>query len=235
MPTSRASRGLVEADRPAVEDDLALARRMEAGEDLHQRRLAGAVVADHAQHLALGEMEVDVIERGDRAEELARCCGLPKAAARDLRRQVAPRRPPSWRRSECLRLILLFAEFLFHFVPACQARASAWRWQSSRPLSRRPGAGIDLGKALGGNREWLNQYAWRSSAAASSRAIISSRGRTSPPRASRSSRSATSTRPRPRRRPRSSASRTGTGMSTRCSTRRRSTSSTSSPGWTPTG
>ena len=61
--------GTLEADRGAVEDELPLARPEQAREDFHQRRLAGAVVTHHAQHLALPDMKVDVAQRGDRAEE----------------------------------------------------------------------------------------------------------------------------------------------------------------------
>jgi hypothetical protein len=39
-----------------------------AGEDLHQRRLAGAVVADQGDDLALIDIEVDVGQRPDGAE-----------------------------------------------------------------------------------------------------------------------------------------------------------------------
>ncbi len=41
-----------EADGLAFDEDLAGARRMEAGEALHERRLAGAVVAHDAEYLA---------------------------------------------------------------------------------------------------------------------------------------------------------------------------------------
>ena len=46
----------------------AFARRVEAGEDLHQRRFAGAVVADDAQDLAGIHMEVHIAQRRDGAE-----------------------------------------------------------------------------------------------------------------------------------------------------------------------
>ena len=41
-----------EVDRLAVEQDLAGVGRVDAGQDLHQRRFAGAVLADDGQHLA---------------------------------------------------------------------------------------------------------------------------------------------------------------------------------------
>ena len=43
---------------------------MHAREDLHQRRLAGAVVADQRHHLAGMHVELDVGQRRDRAEML---------------------------------------------------------------------------------------------------------------------------------------------------------------------
>ena len=54
----------------AVDEDPAPVGPQEAGQDLDQRRLAGAVVADEAEHLALGQVHRDVDERRDRAEAL---------------------------------------------------------------------------------------------------------------------------------------------------------------------
>ena len=59
-----------EADRGAVDQDLAVGRLVDAGEDLDQRRLAGAVVAEEAMDLAGIDLDVDVAERDDRAEML---------------------------------------------------------------------------------------------------------------------------------------------------------------------
>ena len=44
---------------------------LEASEDLDQRRLAGAVVAQQTQHLALAQVEADVAQGGGGAEALA--------------------------------------------------------------------------------------------------------------------------------------------------------------------
>ena len=54
----------------AVDEDPAAVRALVAGQDLDQRRLARAVVADEPEHLALAEVHRDVDERGDRAEAL---------------------------------------------------------------------------------------------------------------------------------------------------------------------
>jgi hypothetical protein len=60
----------VDGDRVALEEDLALVDRVDAGDALDQRRLAGAVVADERHHLAGGDVEVDLVERLDGAEAL---------------------------------------------------------------------------------------------------------------------------------------------------------------------
>ena len=70
MPWSLASRGLLERDRLAVHLHRARCRLVDAGEDLDQRRLAGAVVAEQAQHLARLHLERDVVKHVDRAERL---------------------------------------------------------------------------------------------------------------------------------------------------------------------
>ena len=54
-------------DDLAVDDDLALVGVVEAVEDVHQRRLAGAVLAEQRVHLAAAEIEVDVVVRDDAA------------------------------------------------------------------------------------------------------------------------------------------------------------------------
>src|SRR5205823_3660448 len=60
----------------AVEAELALVRLQRAREHLDQRRLAGAVVADHGQHLARVEVEVGTRERRHVAEALDDRSGL---------------------------------------------------------------------------------------------------------------------------------------------------------------
>ncbi len=41
-----------------------------AGQHMHQRRFAGAVVADEADAFARGDVEADAVERADGAERL---------------------------------------------------------------------------------------------------------------------------------------------------------------------
>ena len=67
------------AGRPGVEPggvlapqlDRALVGRVEAGEDAHQRRLAGAVLAEQGVDLARPQHEVDVVRAPRRTEGLA--------------------------------------------------------------------------------------------------------------------------------------------------------------------
>ena len=62
--------GVVEDRLLAVEDEPAGVGPVDAGEDLDERRLAGAVLADEAVHLAGEERDVAVLERVDGAEAL---------------------------------------------------------------------------------------------------------------------------------------------------------------------
>ena len=50
--------------------DLARVGLVEPVEDVHQRRLAGAVLAEQRVHLAARELEVDVVVRDDAGEHL---------------------------------------------------------------------------------------------------------------------------------------------------------------------
>ena len=75
-----------ELRRRAVEPNDAVVLDVHAGEDLHQGRLAGAVLADQRVHLAGPEIEIDVAERRDPAERFANARRLEDDA-------VAPVRP----------------------------------------------------------------------------------------------------------------------------------------------
>ena len=63
MPSAAASAVLAKLHRLAVEQDLALRRLLDAGDDLHQRRFAGAVLADQHVDGAGPHFEVDVLDR----------------------------------------------------------------------------------------------------------------------------------------------------------------------------
>ena len=58
----------VEVHRLAVEPDLALVRPVQADEDVRERALAGAVLAEERVHLAGRGLEVDAVVREDAGE-----------------------------------------------------------------------------------------------------------------------------------------------------------------------
>ena len=70
IPASSASRGEWKRTALAVELDLALVGPIEAGEDVRERRLAGAVLPEQRVHLARGRLEVDAVVRDDAREAL---------------------------------------------------------------------------------------------------------------------------------------------------------------------
>ncbi len=71
IPRSIASFGELMRTFSPFDEDLALVRVVEAVEDAHQRRLAGAVLPEQRVHLAGPEVEVDVVV-GEDARELLR-------------------------------------------------------------------------------------------------------------------------------------------------------------------
>src|SRR5690606_4264896 len=80
-------------DHPAVDQHLARARRLEAGNRAQHRRLAGAALTDDADQLAGFYVEVDVAECGARGAGI----GLPDPAQGEPAHR--PVRPPSSRSS----------------------------------------------------------------------------------------------------------------------------------------
>ena len=72
MPSALALRRVERQHRLAVDLDLAGGRRVHPGDRLDQRRLAAAVLADEAVHLAAAHLPVDVGQRVHAAEALAR-------------------------------------------------------------------------------------------------------------------------------------------------------------------
>ena len=93
IPRSIASFGEWIGHGLALDEDLALVRVVEPVEDVHQRGLAGAVLAEQRMHLACAEVEVDVVVREDAREVLR------DAAQLEYDRTVAhPRRDSMARR-----------------------------------------------------------------------------------------------------------------------------------------
>src|SRR3954449_6176130 len=60
----------VEAHLLALQLDVAVVPALGLGEQLHQRGLAGAVLAGHGVHLAPAHLEVDAVDRGDARKAL---------------------------------------------------------------------------------------------------------------------------------------------------------------------
>ena len=70
IPRAIASCAELDAHGLAVDQDLALVRVVEPVQDVHQRRLAGAVLAEQRVHLAAPEIEVDVVVGDDAGKAL---------------------------------------------------------------------------------------------------------------------------------------------------------------------
>src|SRR5690606_26298792 len=70
------------ADLPSVDEDASPVRLVDAGQDVHQRRLAGAVLAQKSMNLSRDEVEVQVLV-GDDARK-----GLDDALEADDRLDV---------------------------------------------------------------------------------------------------------------------------------------------------
>ena len=81
MPWRAASVGAAQDDRLAAQEDLAGVRLVDAGQDAHQRRLAGAVLADQAHHLVRPELEAHRLERMHAGKALVDAAAAPGPAA----------------------------------------------------------------------------------------------------------------------------------------------------------
>ena len=76
-----------EPARRAVDAELAVIRLIDAAQNLYQRRLAGAVLADDRVHFAGHDVEVDAVENAVADERLAN--SAPRgAAAGSVRRRL---------------------------------------------------------------------------------------------------------------------------------------------------
>ncbi len=80
-------------NRLTVDLDRAAVVREQAGEDAHDRRLAGAVLADQAVHLRGRELEIDPGDRGGGAKHLADAGHADDRQKRPGQRPVARARP----------------------------------------------------------------------------------------------------------------------------------------------
>ena len=76
MPCAIASSGERKCTSVAAQPDRPFVRPLQAVEDRHQRRLAGAVLAHHGMDLAASDGEIHVIVRDERAVALDDAGGL---------------------------------------------------------------------------------------------------------------------------------------------------------------
>ena len=84
-----------EADRLAGDPDLAVIGRVDAGEDLHQRRLAGAVLAHQSVDLAAAQVEIHPAQGRHAGEALGDARRLEEQGMRFLRPRPSGSRPQS--------------------------------------------------------------------------------------------------------------------------------------------
>ena len=70
MPSALAASRAVAVLLVAADVDAARVGRGAAGQHMHERRFAGAVVADEADAFARGDLETDAVKRADGAERL---------------------------------------------------------------------------------------------------------------------------------------------------------------------
>ena len=80
-----------ELNRLAVEDDLAVFRRVDSGDAFDKRRLARAVVAEQADHLAGRDVETHVVDGDEAAEHFREAADGEQR--RTHRKAPAPARP----------------------------------------------------------------------------------------------------------------------------------------------
>ena len=102
MLTSRSNGGML-GDVPAVEQDPARRRQLEAGDHPQGRRLARSRRAEHREELAVADLEVDAVDRHDLAVALldlrdGRRQGRTarSRAAPVVSKGIAKRGPRSW-------------------------------------------------------------------------------------------------------------------------------------------
>ena len=92
-----------------VEEDLPRVRVVEPVEDVHQRRLAGAVLAEQRMHLAGGDVEVDVVVGEHAGEALGDPAELENGWLGPLTRRFCHAEGralrPAFRRDDCMLLL----------------------------------------------------------------------------------------------------------------------------------
>ena len=95
-PLARDQCGSRPGDALAREDDVALRRLVDAGDEVEERRLAGAVRADHADDLALVDVEVepgDDLQAAERHRHLPELQELLRGRHQTISTRFSPSRP----------------------------------------------------------------------------------------------------------------------------------------------
>ena len=136
------ARGLAGAGEPhrlAVDRDLAVIVGIDAGQDLHQRRLAGAVLAHQGMDLARARREIDALEHRHIAERFADAAHgeqrwSSRVAHSDRRASPVPRLAgPRSRRAQSPLCAILRLPQERHWL-------ERWRFPPPRPVPSRPTA-----------------------------------------------------------------------------------------------
>ena len=157
----------VDRRRLAVEPDLAGVLAIRAAENLHQRRLAGAVLAEQHVHVAGVERQIDAVERDDAREtpcgcRASRAPALPRSRSRDRDLEadappardrspapasVSDRRPGTNRSSSMKTLLMRVSRTGRRTAAACRRRAAARR-RCTR-IARMSAARVPAGSGIG--------------------------------------------------------------------------------------
>jgi hypothetical protein len=93
MPASRDFAAFQLRHRLAADENFARGRLQHAGEDLDERGLAGAIVADQPEHLALVDVEIDPSERVNASEGFGDVAEFDQPLGHDVSPPLRSRRP----------------------------------------------------------------------------------------------------------------------------------------------
>ena len=109
MPERCGARGRIAPLLLARDDEPSAIRRSAAGQDMHQGRLAGAVMADDADAFACTDREIDAVQSADSAEGFLDAVEVDERRAAARHGSLAPGARPT---------ASLFAYFMFALIAA---------------------------------------------------------------------------------------------------------------------
>ena len=171
MPTARASCGRLNATSWPSSRIVALVGHHRAREALDERRLAGAVVADHGEHLAGVQLEVGAGERCHPAEALDQALGLQDRFADHVRAHHLATFRIHWSRPTAIRIRSPIAKFCQYAFDLGQLQALPEHGDDQRSDQRAPDAAaaaeeagaadhdcgdrleVDVGRGVGAGRQ----------------------------------------------------------------------------------